>query len=122
MSSSSGTSRRADQDSERNFPPIRWPHPEPVVLVLLFVWVLALLLAVFVPALIVPPGADGAETSDVWLAFSCTVVGAVIMTVVGLLLYRRTREPIAAAFAVVPSFTVLVGGVIVVATKITGVI
>jgi hypothetical protein len=79
-----------------------------------------MLLAVFVPALIVPPAQSVAPTGEVLAAFGCTLVGALIMATVGFLFLRRHDEPVGTAFGVVPAITVTIGGLIMAATKLTG--
>ncbi|MFZ5872466.1 MAG: hypothetical protein ACOYXW_18325 [Actinomycetota bacterium] len=112
---------RGRHDVERELPPIRWPHPGRVFIALIGVWLLGLMLAVFVPALIVPPGDPTAPTGQVLLAFACTLAGALVMTGVGLVFWRRHEDPVATVFGVVPAIAVVAGGVVMMATKLTGV-
>ncbi|GAB2690540.1 hypothetical protein GCM10027194_26100 [Thalassiella azotivora] len=98
-------------------PPMHWPHPTAGVLALIGLWVAGMLLAVLVPAVLVPPGeAAAAPGGEVALAFGCTVLGALVMAAVGMLLYRRTHQPLAWAFGAVPAVTVVIGGAIIAAT------
>lgn len=90
------------------------------MLLLIGLWTLGLLLAVFVPALIVAPTAGQAPTGRVLLALGCTLAGAAIMAGVGLTFLRRHEDPVATAFGVVPAITVTIGGMIMAATKLTG--
>lgn len=99
-------------------PPVRWPHLGRAVLGLIAVWLVGLVLAVVVPALIVPPGAATAPTGDVVLALVSTVLGAAIMIGVGLVFLRRHEDPVATAFGVVPGITLIAGGLIMAATKL----
>lgn len=102
---------------ERELAPVRWPHPGWPTIALILVWVAAMLLAVLVPALIVPPTQDEAPGGQVLLAFSCTVVGAAVMVAVGVLLHKWHNQPLAWSFGVVPALTVTIGGIIMAGTK-----
>jgi hypothetical protein len=117
MTSPTGASRHS---ADRAVPPIRWPHPGWPTLTLIGVWVLGMLLAVFVPALIVPPTERQAPTGQVLAALGCTIAGALIMVGVGLAFLRRHGDPVATAFGVVPGIAVTIGGLILAATKLTG--
>lgn len=112
---------RSRPRQERELPPIRWPHPGKAFLALVAVWLVGLLLAVFVPALIVPPGQRTGQVGEVLLAFAFTVAGALVMTAVGLAFWRRHEDPVATTFGIVPAIAVTAGGIIMVATKLTGV-
>src|SRR5680860_1102342 len=103
MSDQAAPAEESRDTPERAMPPIRWPHPGRATLALIGVWVLGMLLAVFVPALI---------------AFACTLAGAAVMTGVGWLLHRKYDEPLAWSFGLVPALTVTVGGIIMMATKL----
>lgn len=100
--------------------PIRWPHMNGAVLALIGVWLAGVLLALFVPALIVPPTEEDAPTGDVLLAVGCTAAGSLIMIGVGVVFMRRHDEPLLGAFPIVSGVTFLVGGMILAATKLTG--
>ncbi len=100
-------------------PPLRWPHPDRTTLLLVGTWVLGVLTALFVPALVVAPGATSAPSDKVWLAFSITVVGALVMFACSVGLWRRSRESAVLVMGTVPSLTCLAGGVIMAATKLT---
>jgi hypothetical protein len=110
--------RKHSQD--KALAPIRWPHPGRPTLTLIALWTVGLLLAVFVPALIVAPTEGRAPTGEVLLALSCTLVGAAVMAGVGFTFLRRHEDPVATAFGVVPAITVTIGGLIMAATKLTG--
>ena len=109
MTTPSGTSRHAP---DRALPPIRWPHPGWQTLALILLWLVGMLVAVFVPALIVPPSQPSAPTDQVLLALGCTFLGAAIMFAVGIVFWRRHEDPVATAFGVVPAIAVGVGGLI----------
>lgn len=102
---------------ERAVPPVKWPHPGWPTIAAILVWFAGMLLAVLVPAIIVPPTQDQAEAGRVLLAFSCTLAGAVVMAVVGWLLHRWHNAPLAWSFGMVPAVTVTVGGIIMAASK-----
>jgi hypothetical protein len=117
MASESGSSRHGQ---DKALAPIRWPHPGWKTLSLIGLWMVGGLLAVFVPALIVPPTAGRAPTGEVLAALSCTLAGAAVMAGVGFTFLRRHEDPVALAFGVVPAITVTIGGLIMAATKLTG--
>ena len=54
-------------------------------------------------------------------AYSCTVVGATIMMLSAWALYRHSKDWADAVWGAVPAASVIVGGVILTATKLTGV-
>ena len=107
-------------EEERAQAPIRWPRPDKFTLALLVAWVVGLVIALAVPALIVPPTAQHPSTGQTWFAFMFTVIGAVIMLTVSTLHYRREHEFTVATMATVCAIAVLVGGIILVATKLGG--
>ena len=107
-------------EEERAQAPIRWPRPDAFTLVLIVAWFVGLIIALAVPALIVPPTAQHPSTGETWFAFLFTVIGAVIMLTVSTLHYRREREFTVATRASVCAIAVVVGGIILVATKLGG--
>jgi hypothetical protein len=111
--SPAGTTARAQ-------PPIRWPHPDAIGVLLMLVWVVGVAFALAVPALIVSPGAPTAPTADVIWALVSTVVGTLLMMVSAYVLYRRTREVGFAVLGAVPAMSCLAGGIVLAATKLTG--
>ncbi len=117
--SQSGPPRR-EHGAERAIAPIRWPHPDKRSWALLGLWVAGMFVAVFVPALIVPPGAVSPPTGEVWLAFSVTVLGALMMITSAFGFWRRYHDHSIAVFGGVPAAAVLFGGLIIVTTKLTG--
>lgn len=100
--------------------PIRWPRPDAAGVVLVLLWIAGVVLALFVPALIVSPGQEVAPTEDVLWALGCTVVGTLVMTVASMVLYRRTGEVGVVVLGAVPAFSCLAGGIVLAATKLTG--
>lgn len=108
------------EGQQRAFPPIRWPHPDRGAWAIMAVWLVGLIVAVFVPALIVPPAADAPSVSAVLLAFSFTLLGALIMLLAGFGFWRKYHDASAATFGAVPAIAVTAGGIILMATKLTG--
>jgi hypothetical protein len=100
--------------------PIRWPRPDGPTLVLIAIWVIGLLVALVVPALIVPPNATHPNVGRTWFAFLFTVLGAAIMLGVSLTAFRRTRDGTTLTFGGVAAISVFLGGIILVATKLGG--
>src|SRR3954471_8220906 len=100
--------------------PIRWPRPDAGSVVLAAIWVIGLLIALAVPALIVPPNATHPDVGRTWFAFLFTVIGAGIMLVVSLLQFRRNRDGTILTFGSVSAIAVLLGGIVLVATKLGG--
>ena len=107
-------------EEERAQAPIRWPRPDAFTLGLIVAWVVGLVIALAVPAAIVPPTARHPSTGQTWFAFLFTVIGALIMLTVSTLHYRREREFTVATMATVCAIAVVVGGIILVATKLGG--
>jgi hypothetical protein len=100
--------------------PIRWPRPDRGSVVLGVVWVIGLLIALAVPALIVPPSATRPDVGRTWFAFLFTVIGAGIMLVVSLVQFRRKRDGSILTLGTVSAIAVVLGGIILVATKLGG--
>lgn len=115
-----GASQLAGPGKERAQAPIRWPHPDRTGVALAGLWLVGLLTALAVPALIVMPGDMNASQGHVWLAFACTVVGAVVMIGASWALFHHRRDFALAVWGFVPSLTVLGGGAIMTATHLTG--
>ena len=99
---------------------IRWPRPTPGGIGLILLWVVGLLLAIAVPALIVPPGAATAPKGDVILAAAITVAGALVMLVAAWVLYKKSGEVGYAVLGGVPATSCMVGGIVMMAAKLTG--
>jgi hypothetical protein len=108
-----GTTARAQ-------PPIRWPRPDAVGVVLILFWLVGVALALAVPALIVSPGETTAPTEDVIWALVSTVIGTLVMLISSYLLYRRTHEVGFAVLGGVPAASCLAMGIVLAATKLTG--
>jgi hypothetical protein len=106
--------------TDRAQPPIRWPKPDTVGVVLILIWIVGVAFALFVPALIVSPGALKAPTDDVVRALVCTVFGTLLMMISAYILYRRTGEVGFAILGAVPAASCLAMGIILAATKLTG--
>ncbi|MFP5347722.1 MAG: hypothetical protein ACLGIA_11940 [Actinomycetes bacterium] len=103
---------------DRAVAPVKWPHPGWPTLAMIGIWVVGMFIAVFVPALIVPPTEVGAPGSKVLLAFLATVVGAIVMAVVGSILHKWHNAPLAWSFGLVPAVAVVIGGMIIAMTKL----
>ena len=100
--------------------PIRWPRPDRGSVVLAVIWAIGLLVALVVPALIVPPNASNPDVGRTWFAFLFTVVGAGIMIAVSLAQFRRKRDGAILTLGTVSAIAVFLGGIILVATKLGG--
>jgi predicted membrane channel-forming protein YqfA (hemolysin III family) len=100
--------------------PIRWPRPEPASVVLGVIYAIGLIVALAVPALIVPPSSTHPQVGRTWFAFLFTVIGAGLMLVSALVHFRRKRDGTILTIATVSAITVFLGGIILVATKLGG--
>ena len=107
-------------EEERAQAPIRWPRPDGVTLALLVVYVVGLIISLAVPALIVPPTARHPSTGQTWFAFSFTLIGVLIMLAASIVHYRREHDPSVFTLGGVSAVAVLIGGIILVATKLGG--
>jgi hypothetical protein len=107
-------------EDERAQAPIRWPRPDRFTLGLIAVWVVGLIIALAVPALIVPPTARHPSTGQTWFAFAFTLLGALIMLTASVVQYRRKRDPSVFTLGGVSAVAVILGGIILVATKLGG--
>ena len=67
-----------------------------------------------------PPTARHPSTGQTWFAFAFTLLGALIMLTVSIVHYRRRRDPTVFALAGVSAVAVILGGIILVATKLGG--
>src|SRR3954453_18861646 len=100
--------------------PIRWPRPDRFTVLLAVVWVVGLVIALAVPATIVPPNAQHPSPGQTWLAFLFTLLGATIMLVCSIVQYRRKRDGSVLTLGGVSAVAVVLGGIILVATKLGG--
>jgi hypothetical protein len=107
-------------DGNRAQAPIRWPRPDRFTLGLIAVWVVGLVIALAVPATIVPPTARNPSAGQTWLAFLFTMIGTTIMLTVSAIQYRRKRDPSVLTLGGVSAVAVILGGIILVATKLGG--
>jgi uncharacterized membrane protein SirB2 len=107
-------------EEERAQAPIRWPRPDGFTLAMIVLWVVGLIIALAVPALIVPPTARHPSVGQTWFAFAFTLLGALIMLAASTLHYRRERDTSVLTLATVSAIAVVVGGIILVATKLGG--
>jgi hypothetical protein len=96
---------------------VRGFRPSRPTLVLAAVWVVGLLIAVAVPAAIAPPNESSPGAGRLWLAFAFSALGAGVMLTVAALVYRRTKDAAALVLGAVPAVSVILGGLILVATK-----
>ena len=100
--------------------PIRWPRPDRTSIIIGAVWVLGLLISLVVPALIVPPNTTHPDVGRTWFAFLFTVIGAGIMLTMSMVQFRRNRDGSILTLGSVSAIAVLLGGIILVATKLGG--
>jgi hypothetical protein len=100
--------------------PIRWPRPDRGSVILGAIWVIGLVIALAVPALIVPPNETHPDVGQTWFAFLFTAIGAAIMLVVSMLQFRRKRDGAILTLGSVSAISVILGGIILVATKLGG--
>src|ERR687886_109905 len=107
-------------EDDRAQAPIRWPRPDSFTLGLIAVWVVGLIIALAVPATIVPPTARHPSTGQTWFAFSFTLLGALIMLAASIVQYRRKRDASVFTLGGVSAIAVILGGIILVATKLGG--
>jgi hypothetical protein len=100
--------------------PIRWPHPDRSTVGLIALWAVGLLVALFLPALIVAPTVTHPPVGHVWLAFGSTVAGSLVMLGATGLLWRRRGDASVMLMGAVPAFACVAGGCILAASKLTG--
>jgi predicted membrane channel-forming protein YqfA (hemolysin III family) len=115
-----GSQPMAVQRVERAQPPIRWPHANRSGVLTIALWGLGLLVALLIPALIVPPYQKTATVTAAWTAFAFTVIGALCMVAATAWHYRRTKDSGILILGLVPGGAVIVGGVILATVKILG--
>jgi predicted permease len=100
--------------------PIRWPRPDRRSVLLAVIWIAGLVIALAVPALIVPPSARNPNVARTWFAFLFTVIGAGIMLGISLVQFLRKRDGTILTLGSVSAISVFLGGIILVATKLGG--
>jgi hypothetical protein len=108
------------QVEERAQPPIRWPHPNRGTALTIALWALGLLVALLVPATIVPPTAQSATPAAAWTAFTFTVVGAALMIGATAYRWRKTQDAGILLLGAIPGASVIVGGIILATVKVLG--
>jgi hypothetical protein len=107
-------------DDDRAQAPIRWPRLDRRALVLVAVYVVGLLVALVVPATIVPPTARNPSPGQAWLAFAFTMLGASVMLLATVVHYRRKRDAAVLTLGGVSAAALVLGGIILVATMLPG--
>jgi peptidoglycan/LPS O-acetylase OafA/YrhL len=100
--------------------PIRWPRPDRRTITLAVVYAVGVVVALVVPALIVPPTAKNPSPGQAWLAFAFTLLGAGIMLVATMAHYRRKRDASVLTLGGVSAAALVLGGIILVATMLPG--
>lgn len=100
--------------------PIRWPRPDRLTLGMVGLWLAGLVVALFLPALVVAPGAKTADAGPVIGAFSLTVLGALIMVGSSYGIFRRHKDPFVFVMGGVPAVACVAGGIMLAATKLVG--
>jgi hypothetical protein len=118
--SAHGSQQTAEPPAERAQPPIRWPRPNRSSLLTIAFWALGLLVALLIPAMIVPPGQKTASVSAAWTAFSFTVLGAAMMIAATSWHYLRTKDSGILLLGLVPGGSVILGGIMLATVKILG--
>ncbi|WP_432482423.1 hypothetical protein [Kineococcus esterisolvens] len=106
-------------EEQRALAPIRWSKPSSGTVVALGVWVVGLAVGALVPMVLL--GFDpyqAASGGRVAFGMACTVLGALIMVFSAYLLYRKSGSIGAAILAFVPSFVLVVLGVLMATTKL----
>jgi predicted membrane channel-forming protein YqfA (hemolysin III family) len=110
----------AEQPAERAQPPIRWPHLVRSSVPTIALWALGLLVALLVPAMIVPLSQKTATVSAAWTAFSFTVLGAAMMIAATSWHFLRTRDSGILLLGLVPGVAVVLGGIMLATVKTLG--
>ena len=100
--------------------PIRWPRPDRFTLGLIVVWVVGAVVALAVPAIIVPPTAKNPSTGQTWFAFLFTLLGAAAMIGASFAHYRRKHDASVLTLGGVAGAALILGGIILVASKLPG--
>jgi len=113
-----GSQPTVAQAEEHAQPPIRWPHPNRSSVLTIALWALGLLVALGVPAAIVPPNQKTATAAAAWTAFAFTALGAAFMITATAWHFRRTKDSGILLLGIVPGATVMIGGIILATVKI----
>jgi cytochrome bd-type quinol oxidase subunit 2 len=103
---------------DRAQPPIRWPRPDRFTHTLGAVWIVGLVIALVVPALIVPPNSAHPSVGRTWFAFLFTAIGVAIMLTCSLLEWRRKRDGMVLTLFATAAIALFLGGIILVAAKL----
>ena len=112
-STSTGSPAGTDRGTEnRAQAPIRWPKADALTITCTVIWLAGLVVALVVPALMVPPGSLDAEPGQVWTAFAVSCVGAAITLFSMGYLWKRKGEAGILLLGMVPAFAAVSGGVI----------
>ncbi len=98
--------------------PIRWPRPERRTVVLIAVWVVGLVIALAIPAAIVPPSTKNPAVGQTWTAFAFTMLGALVMGAASIAHYRNKRDTSVLTLGGVAAAALVLGGIILVASKL----
>jgi hypothetical protein len=109
----------SDRQTDRAMAPIRWSRPDNVTVTAAAMWVVGLVIALVVPALIVPPGSRTAEPSRVWTAFAISVVGAALTLGATAYHVRKKGDSAILILGMVPAFSAVVGGIIFATTMLS---
>jgi hypothetical protein len=117
-SKSAGSATQRDSGN-RAQAPIRWPKADATTIGATAVWVVGLVVALAVPALIVPPGSRGADPTDIWTAFAVSVVGAALVLFSMGFLWKRKGEAGLLILGLVPAFATVSGGIIFATTMLS---
>jgi peptidoglycan/LPS O-acetylase OafA/YrhL len=100
--------------------PIRWPRPDRRAITLVAIYAVGLVVALLVPAMIVPPTARNPSPGQTWLAFLFTLLGAGVMLAATMVHYRRKRDAAILTYGGVSAGALILGGIILVATMLPG--
>jgi hypothetical protein len=115
-----GSQPPAARADDRAQPPIRWPHPNRYSAFTIALWGLGLIIALLIPASIVPLSQKAASVADVWTAFGFTVLGALIMMGATGWRFRMTKDSGILLLGIVPATSIIIGGVILATVKVLG--
>jgi hypothetical protein len=108
-----------DRQGDRAQAPIRWSRPDGTFMSATAVWLVGLVIALLVPAIIVPPSSVTAEPGKVWTAFAISVVGSILVLGSTAYYWRRKGDAAVLILGLVPAFSAIVGGVIFATTMLS---